>query len=75
MEAIQREIKEQMEMGDAELLEEDHLMLEVNLGDMETTTGEQEEYWLVAISAAWAVAVLAGQRSQTMQHHIVRDGH
>jgi hypothetical protein len=50
-------------------------MLEVNLGDMETTTGEQEEYWLIAIRAAWAAAVLAGQHSQMMQDHIIRDEH
>jgi hypothetical protein len=33
------------------LLEEDQWMLEVNLGDMENNTGEQEQYWLVAIKA------------------------
>jgi hypothetical protein len=31
-EAIQREIEEQMELGEAGLLEEDHWMMEVNLG-------------------------------------------
>jgi hypothetical protein len=31
------------------LLEEDHWMIEVNLGDMETTLRDQEEYWLVTI--------------------------
>ena len=40
---IQREIKEQMEMGTDGLLDEDLWMMEVNLGDMETTSGEQEE--------------------------------
>jgi hypothetical protein len=48
-EAIQQEIESQMELGMAGLLEEDHWMMEVNLGDIESTTGEQEEYWLVAI--------------------------
>jgi hypothetical protein len=51
-ESIQQEIEEQMEQGKAGLLEEDHWMIEVNLGDMETTSGEQEEYWLLAIKAA-----------------------
>jgi hypothetical protein len=51
-ESIQREIEEQMEQGKAGLLEEDHWMMEVNQGDMETTSGEQEEYWLFAIRAA-----------------------
>jgi len=36
-EAIQREIEEQMKLGKAGLLEEDHsVMMEVNLVDMET---------------------------------------
>jgi hypothetical protein len=53
-ESIQREIEEKMEMeqGVAGLLEEDHWMMEVNLGDMETTSGEQKEYWLLAVKAA-----------------------
>ncbi len=42
--AIQKEIKEQMELGEADLLEEDNWMLEVNLGDLESTSGEQEQY-------------------------------
>ncbi len=51
-ELIQLEIEEQMERGKEGLLEADHWMMEVNLGDMETTSGEQEEYWLLAIRAA-----------------------
>ena len=49
-EVIQREIEEQMEQGMVGLLEEeDHWMMGVYLGDMESTTGEHEEYWLVVI--------------------------
>jgi hypothetical protein len=64
-EAIQREIKEQMELGEAGLLEEDHWMMEVNLGDMENTPREQEEYWLLAIKAKWVAAMLARRKDQT----------
>jgi hypothetical protein len=39
-EAIQRQIEEQIELGNAGLLEEDHWMMEVNLGDLENTSGE-----------------------------------
>ena len=63
-EAIQKEIKEQMELGEAGLLEEDNWMLEVNLGDLESTSGEQEQYWLVAIKAAWEAAMLTRQNEQ-----------
>ncbi len=48
-EEIQRDIEEQMEMGTTGLLTEDQWMMEVNLGDMENSSGEQEEYWLLAI--------------------------
>jgi hypothetical protein len=63
-EAIQKEIKEQMKLGEAGLLEEDNWMLEVNLGDLESTSGEQEQYWLVAIKAAWEAATITRQNEQ-----------
>jgi hypothetical protein len=62
-EDIQWEIERQLELGTAGLLEEDQWMMEVNLGDMESTTGEQEEYWLMAIKAAWEAAMLTRQRT------------
>ena len=62
-EAIQREIEEQLAMGGIGLLEEDQWILEVNLGDLENTGGEQEEYWLLAIKAARTAATLT--REQT----------
>ncbi len=45
--AIQREIEEQMELGEAGLLEEDLWMIEVDLGDLENTSGEKKNigYW------------------------------
>jgi hypothetical protein len=63
-EAIKKEIEQQMELGDAGLLEEDNWMLEVNLGDLESTSGEQEQYWLVAIKAAQMAAMLTRQNEQ-----------
>jgi hypothetical protein len=66
-EVIQREIEAQMEMGQAGLLDEDQWMLEVNLMDLETTSGEQEEYWLVAIRAAREAAILTRQQTQQSQ--------
>ena len=74
-EEIQREIEEQMEMGTDGLLDEDLWMMEVNLGDMETTSGEQEEYWLVAIRAAREAAMLTWQRTQQAREEPTRDGH
>ncbi len=69
-EAIQWEIESQMELGMAGLLKEDHWMMEVNLRYMESTTGEQEEYWLVAIKAAREAATLTRQwANQTQTEH------
>ena len=74
-EEIQREIEEQMEMGTEGLLDDDLWMMEVNLGNMETTAGEQEEYWLVAIRAAREAAMLTRQRTQQAREDSMRDGH
>jgi hypothetical protein len=73
-EALQREIESEMELGTAGLLEEDHWMMEVNLGDMESTTGEQEEYWLVAIKAAREAAMLTWQQANQAQVEPTADG-
>ena len=74
-EAIQHEFKEQMEQGTTGLLREDYWMMEVTLGDMETTTGEQEEYWLVANKATREVAALPRQRASQTQEEPTADGH
>ncbi len=51
-EQIQHEIEHQMELGALGLLQEDKYLMEINLGDMETTSGKRQEYWLLAITAA-----------------------
>ncbi len=66
-EAIQREIEAQMEVGEERLLEEDNWMLEVNLGNLEASSGEREEYWLLAINATRAAATLSGRRDSSSQ--------
>jgi hypothetical protein len=68
-----KEIEEQIELGEAGLLEEDNWMLEVNLGDMENSSGEQEEYWLLAIKAARVAASLIGWQGQSAQQTAVGD--
>jgi hypothetical protein len=72
-EEMQQKIEEQMELGKAGLLEEDHWMVEVNLGDMETTSGEWEEYWLLAIQAAREAALLTRRRTQQTQEEPLAD--
>ena len=45
-------------MGGEELAEDDKYLLEINLEDMETTSGERQEYWLLAIHAARKARIL-----------------
>ena len=51
-------IAEQQERGEDGLLEEDRWLLEVNLDDLETTSGETQAYWVLAIKAARRVYLL-----------------
>jgi hypothetical protein len=63
-----------MEMGTTGHLEEDQWMMEVNLGDMENSSGEREEYWLLAIQAAREAAMLTWQWAQQPQEVTLADG-
>ena len=45
----QREIEAQIELGGAGLDDQDRYMLQINLEDLETSTGEYQYYWLIAI--------------------------
>jgi hypothetical protein len=63
-EELQKEIEAQQEMGYGGLLEEDQYLAEVNLEDLETFSGEQQEYWLVAIRAAREAGVFRGAPQQ-----------
>eukprot|EP00804_Cyclotella_cryptica_P003924 CCRYP_016117-RA/>CCRYP_016117-RA protein AED:0.75 eAED:0.75 QI:0/-1/0/1/-1/1/1/0/1178 len=51
-EHLLQEIENQMELGGEGLAEHDKWMLEVNLSEMDTSTGETESYWLIAIRTA-----------------------
>jgi hypothetical protein len=66
-EAIQREREEQLEIGGDGLLEEDQWMMEVNLGDLENTSGEQDQYWLVAVKGTQEAAHLKRQITTAQQ--------
>jgi len=59
-EELQREIEEQQDRGFGGLLEEDQFLGEVNLGDLESSSGERQEYWLIAVRAAREACLLRG---------------
>ncbi len=41
-------------------------MTEVNLGDLETISGEKEEYWLLAIKAKQMAAIISRVQTQSI---------
>ena len=63
-EELQKEIKDQRDMGYDGLLEEDQFLEGVNLEDLENSSGEQQEYWLLAIQAAREAQILSGATTQ-----------
>ena len=46
------EIERQQDLGSEGLLEEDNFLAEVRLEDLESTNGDRQEYWLLAIKSA-----------------------
>ena len=75
-EELKRKIEEQMDQGFDGLLEEDQFWGEVNLEDLENTSGERQEYWLVAVRAAREARLLWGVSHQNMgRTTTTRDGH
>ena len=64
-----------MDQGFDGLLEEDQFLGEVNLEDLENTSGERQEYWLVAMRAAREARLLRGVSQQNMgRTTTARDG-
>jgi hypothetical protein len=57
-EEICRELEYQISLGGEELEEEDQYLLEINLEDLDSSTGEDRVYWLLALqtaSKAWQI--------------------
>ena len=57
-EELKKEIKDQIQMGGDRLVEDGKYLLEINFKDMETTSGERQEYWLLAKQAARETRIL-----------------
>jgi hypothetical protein len=51
-EEIRDALEEQMELGEEGLAEEDRFLLEINLDDLDNSTGEDQTYWLLSRQAA-----------------------
>jgi hypothetical protein len=61
-EEIAAQIEEQYRLGGADLLEDDQYLLEMNLTELQGSTGEQHEYWLLAIAAARVASQIANDQ-------------
>jgi hypothetical protein len=66
-EELQKAIEDELELGGEGLAEEDMYLLEINLDDLATTSGEDQTYWLLAIRAARAWRKLQQQRQSEQQ--------
>ena len=72
-EELQREIEDQIELGGAELDEQDGYLLEINLEDLETSTGEDQYYWIIAIQAARADQILRRRQQESVTGERTRE--
>ena len=68
------EVEKEQELGGNGLLREDIFSLEIKLDDLETSSGEQEEYWLLEVRAARNACVLRAQQNQTIRVEEIEKG-
>ena len=64
-EEIQRLIEDQIELGGEGLANEGKYLLEINLEDLSTTSGDTQTYWLLAIRAAREARILREREVET----------
>ena len=74
-EELMQAIEERREMGTDGLLEEDQWLMEINLRDLDSVSGEWEHYWLVAMEAAWEAARILGGRARAQEAGPREAGH
>ena len=51
-EEIWRALEDQLELGEEGLEEDDKFLLDINLDELDTSSGEDQAYWLLALEAA-----------------------
>ena len=68
-EEIWRELEYQMELGGEGLAEEDLYLLDINLDSLESSTGEDQAYWLIALRAARVWQQIQQERHSGIVHN------
>ena len=51
-EEIRRALEDKLELGEEGLEDDDKFLLEINLDELDTSSGEDQAYWLLALKAA-----------------------
>jgi hypothetical protein len=74
-EDLQIAIEEQQEMGMDGLAEEDRYLMEINLDDLETTSGEYQAYCLLSVKAARDAFLLRRQQAQAERQRSQHGNH
>ena len=69
-EEIQKQIDAQQAIRYKGFMEEDAFLGDCNLNDLETTSGVEEQYWLLAVKAAWEAANIEGRQVDTARGQI-----
>ena len=65
-EELQREIEDQIELGGVGRDKQDRYLLEINLEDLENSTGEDQYYWLIAKRAARTDRILRRRQQESV---------
>jgi hypothetical protein len=65
-EQLQADIEEQMQLGFNGFVAMDRSLATVALEDLESSNGDQQEYWLLAVRAARVAATLAREQEATV---------
>ena len=66
---LQQLIEEQIDKGSKGLDKQDRYLLDINLEDLETSSGEDQYYWLVAIQAAREHRAIIQRRRDTRKNN------
>ena len=73
-EDLLKEVKNQLVISPEGLDKQDRFLLECNFDELATTTGEDQEYWLLAIQAAREVSCIRRAKANTEQQCAAKTG-
>ena len=63
------EIERQQDLGSEGLLEENKFLADVRLEDLESTNGDRQEYWLLAIKSAQKAKTIQDATKKISREH------